>query len=113
MLVCLILSPLLKEILAKNILLLQMTEVVGEFLEEQLKEDALVASVLMVHSLNKSEQRRIALETIGKYVDNLISNPQEEKFRRIRISNKAFQVQIFVYCCIKNASRNKRLRCKL
>lgn len=72
---------------------LQMTEVVAEFLEEQLKEDALVASVLMVHSLNKSEQRRIVLDTIGKYVDNLLTNPNEEKFRRIRLANKAFQVK--------------------
>uniref|UniRef100_A0A914WEH1 PUB domain-containing protein n=1 Tax=Plectus sambesii TaxID=2011161 RepID=A0A914WEH1_9BILA len=72
----------------------QMTEVVGEFLEEQMKEDALVASVLMVHSLNKSEPRRIALETIGRYVDNLITNPEEEKFRRIRLSNKVFQERV-------------------
>ena len=30
------------------------------------------------------------METLCKYLDNLLNNPGEEKFRKIRCNNKAF-----------------------
>lgn len=32
-----------------------------------------------------------AMETAGKYVDNMVKNPTEEKFRSINVENAAFQ----------------------
>lgn len=36
----------------------------------------------------------MCIETLCKYIDNLLENPGEEKFRRIRCGNKAFQDRV-------------------
>lgn len=36
----------------------------------------------------------MCIETLCKYIENIVSNPTEEKFRKIRISNKAYQERI-------------------
>lgn len=68
-----------------------MRKKVEDFLRLQLDDDALVASSLMIFSLN-GEKRQIASETLQKYVQNLIEHPEETKYRRIRMSNKALKV---------------------
>lgn len=72
--------------------LLQMREKVENFLRTQLADDPLVASTLIIFSLNGLEKRQSASETIQKYLRNLIENPDETKFHRIRVNNKIFQV---------------------
>lgn len=39
-------------------------------------------------------QINTCIETLCKYIENIVSNPTEEKFRKIRISNKAYQERI-------------------
>jgi UBX domain-containing protein 6 len=34
------------------------------------------------------------VDTLSKYLDNIVSNPDEPKFQRIRCSNKAFQERV-------------------
>lgn len=34
------------------------------------------------------------METLQKYIENIESNPTEEKYRRIRQSNKAYQERV-------------------
>ena len=41
-------------------------------------------------------QVKICVETLCKYLDNIMQNPTEEKFRKIRQSNKAYQERIAV-----------------
>ncbi|EYB98770.1 hypothetical protein Y032_0128g1433 [Ancylostoma ceylanicum] len=68
-----------------------------EFLISQLScndEDAVVPAVLLLYSLNKKQPKEIAVETIGKYLQNIIENPGEPKYRRIRLSNKAYQERV-------------------
>lgn len=72
--------------------LLQMREKVGSFLRTQLSDDPVVASTLMIFSLNGPDKKRDASEVIQKYLRNLIENPNESKYRRIRINNKIFRV---------------------
>ncbi|MCP9266336.1 UBX domain-containing protein 6 [Dirofilaria immitis] len=71
------------EQLTKN----EMREKVEKFLRTQLADDPLVASTLMIFSLN---------ETIQKYLRNLIENPDENKYHRIRVNNKVFQEEPFL-----------------
>lgn len=33
---------------------------------------------------------------LGRYLDNIIANPTEDKYRKIRVNNKAFQVTMNV-----------------
>lgn len=40
-------------------------------------------------------QVNVCIETLCKYIENIVANPTEEKFRKIRQSNKAYQERIF------------------
>lgn len=73
----------------------QMSDAIETFLREQLNsDDALVASILLIYSLNRKEERLRAVETIGKYLQNVLENPDEPKYRKIRLGNKAFQERV-------------------
>ncbi len=71
-----------------------MRNAIEEFQREQLTDEEykLVASIMMIYSLNGKDECARAIETVTKYLSNIIENPEEPKFRKIRLSNKAFQV---------------------
>ncbi|XP_038572244.1 UBX domain-containing protein 6 isoform X1 [Micropterus salmoides] len=59
------------------------------------EEDAVEASVMMVHTFNKDREKvKVAVDIMSKYVDNICKNPTEEKYRRIKLSNKVFQEKV-------------------
>lgn len=54
-------------------------------------DEATDASCKMLRTLNKDKSRiEIAIKTLCKYIDNIIENPNEEKYKKIRKENKAF-----------------------
>ncbi|KAA0712279.1 UBX domain-containing protein 6 [Triplophysa tibetana] len=58
-------------------------------------EDALEASIMMVHTFNKDKEKvKAAVDIISKYMDNICKNPTEEKYRKIKVSNKVFQEKV-------------------
>ncbi|XP_067938283.1 UBX domain-containing protein 6-like isoform X2 [Watersipora subatra] len=68
---------------------------IEEFLTAQLAEDAEMASALLIHTVNKDiDKVKVCIETLCKYIDNLLDHPGEEKFRKIRCGNKAFQERV-------------------
>ncbi|XP_043984999.1 UBX domain-containing protein 6 isoform X2 [Gambusia affinis] len=59
------------------------------------EEDDVEASVMMVHTFNKDREKvKAAVDIISKYVDNICKNPSEEKYRKIKVSNKVFQEKV-------------------
>uniref|UniRef100_A0A8D3CSM5 UBX domain-containing protein 6 n=1 Tax=Scophthalmus maximus TaxID=52904 RepID=A0A8D3CSM5_SCOMX len=59
------------------------------------EEDAVEASVMMVHTFNKDREKvKAAVDIISKYVDNICKCPTEEKYRKIKLSNKVFQEKV-------------------
>ena len=73
----------------------EMESMIKEFLLSQLAEEPEMASALMIQTLNKDTERvKICIETLCKYLDNVMNNPTEEKFRKIRMSNKAFTERV-------------------
>ncbi|XP_024133856.1 UBX domain-containing protein 6 [Oryzias melastigma] len=59
------------------------------------EEDPIEASVMMVHTFNKDKEKvKAAVEIISKYVENICKNPTEEKYRKIKLSNKVFQEKV-------------------
>ncbi|KAK7102075.1 UBX domain-containing protein 6-like [Littorina saxatilis] len=65
------------------------------FLYSSLAEDPEMTSAIMIHTLNKNPEKvKVGIETLLKYLDNVINNPDEEKFHKIRIGNKAFQERV-------------------
>lgn len=67
---------------------------IKEFLYEQLKgEDMGLISCLIIQNCNSKKNRIDAcVETLGKYLENIINNPEEEKYQKIRMQNRIFQV---------------------
>lgn len=68
---------------------------IRDFLYSQMEEDRAISSCIIIHTCNKNKDKiNTCIETLCKYIENIVSNPTEEKFRKIRISNKAYQERI-------------------
>ncbi|XP_072516437.1 UBX domain-containing protein 6 [Salminus brasiliensis] len=58
-------------------------------------ENPVEASVMMIHTFNKDREKvKAAVDIISKYIDNICKNPTEEKYRKIKVSNKVFQEKV-------------------
>jgi UBX domain-containing protein 6 len=51
-----------------------------------------IASILLFLTFNQKEQEKLnaGKEIICKYFDNIISNPEDDKYHRIRLQNKVY-----------------------
>ncbi|MEE6487668.1 hypothetical protein FKM82_014983 [Ascaphus truei] len=57
--------------------------------------DPTTAAIMQIHTFNKEREKvKLGVETVAKYLDNIISHPDEEKYHKIRLSNKVFQERI-------------------
>ncbi|CAO1318306.1 unnamed protein product [Diamesa hyperborea] len=65
-------------------------EKIRAFLYEQLEEDTGLTSCLIIKNCNVKDKSELCIETLKKYLENIIQNPENEKFHKIRLSNKAF-----------------------
>jgi len=72
-----------------------MRECIREFLYAQLAVERGLTAVLIIHTCNSPRERvATAVETLCKYIENILQNPTEEKFRKIRRSNRAFSERV-------------------
>jgi hypothetical protein len=69
-----------------------MIQEVEKYLRQMLDEEPVESSIIMIWSLNSQLKIDQALPILLKYLNNIISSPEEAKFRRIRTSNKVFMV---------------------
>ncbi|XP_005111667.1 UBX domain-containing protein 6 [Aplysia californica] len=77
----------------------EMEQAIHQFLLDNLEDEPEMTSALMIYTLNKSKEKvKVCVDTLIKYLDNIINNPTEEKFWKIRQSNKAFQERV---ACLK------------
>ncbi|KAG5313220.1 UBXN6 protein, partial [Pseudoatta argentina] len=69
---------------------------IREFLYEQLMgEEAGLTACLIIQSCNFGKEKiESCVETLGKYLDNIINNPNIEKYWKIRMCNKIFQEKV-------------------
>lgn len=78
----------------------EMERKIQEFLVEQFTVDPAIASAVMLVTFNKDLERlQVGKDTLNKYLENIVGNPEEEKYRRIRIQNKAFQERVMSLDC--------------
>ncbi|KAI5626498.1 UBX domain-containing protein 6 [Silurus asotus] len=78
-------------------------------------ENPVEASVMMIHTFNKDKEKvKVAVDIISKYIDNICKNPTEEKYRKIKVSNKIFQVSIrYIDNICKNPTEEKYRKIKV
>lgn len=63
---------------------------IHEFLYAQLEEEKGLTASLIIHNCNIKEKADACIETLTKYLENILNNPDEEKYRKIRMSNRIF-----------------------
>jgi len=72
-----------------------MKQKIKDFLYSQLDGEKGLTAVLIIHTCNSPRDKvELCVETLGKYIDNIVNNPAELKFRKIRRSNKAFKDRV-------------------
>lgn len=72
----------------------QISDTIEAFLTAQLDEEPVVAAALLILSLNSAAAKAAGIPALAKYVQNILEHPDEPKFRRIKLANKAFQERV-------------------
>ena len=70
----------------------EMKAKIRQFLYSQLEEEKGLTACLIIHTFAKDG--KICIDTLCKYMDNILKSPDDEKFRKIRKSNKAYQERV-------------------
>ena len=61
-----------------------------------LQRDPIARAVYTITANNEQQACASCLATCAKYMENIVGNPSEDKYRRIRMGNKVFQVCVRV-----------------
>lgn len=65
------------------------------FLYEQLEVERGLTACLIIHSCNNNREKvETCVETLCKYLENIVTYPEEEKYQKIRMSNRAFRDRV-------------------
>lgn len=63
---------------------------IKEFLYDQLAEERGLTACLIIVNCNTKDKAEPCIETLKKYLENIIHNPHEEKYHKIRMTNRVF-----------------------
>lgn len=69
---------------------------IKEFLYEQLVHEKGLSACLIIYNCNPKEKVDACVETLIKCLENIMNNPNEEKYKKIRMNNKMFCEKIKV-----------------
>ncbi|XP_057378920.1 UBX domain-containing protein 6-like [Daphnia carinata] len=74
----------------------EIEKLIKEFLYQQLEsEEAGLTACLVIHTLNRPVDKvQQCIETLFRYLDNVVQNPTEEKYHKIRVNNKIYQERV-------------------
>lgn len=63
----------------------------------QLDEEPILVATTLLFTANHKNKEKLekCIELINKLVDNILQNPTEEKFRKIRLENPAFKEKVY------------------
>ncbi|XP_064488822.1 UBX domain-containing protein 6-like [Ornithodoros turicata] len=68
---------------------------IREFLYQQLSEEQGLTSCLIIHTCNSPREKvKVCVDTLVKCLSNVLEHPDEEKYRRLRLSNKVMQQKV-------------------
>ncbi|XP_050422857.1 UBX domain-containing protein 6 [Adelges cooleyi] len=68
---------------------------IEEFIKEQMKDDTMLQSILLIQNCNKDRSKvEECIKLLVTYAENIIKNKDEEKYRKIRLSNKTFTEKV-------------------
>ncbi|CAN7988614.1 unnamed protein product [Ixodes hexagonus] len=68
---------------------------IRQFLYDQLEEEPGLGACLLIHTCNPAAKVvEAGVDTLCKYLSNIVEHPEEDKYRRIRLSNKILQERV-------------------
>ncbi|XP_023177816.1 UBX domain-containing protein 6 [Drosophila hydei] len=67
---------------------------IKEFLYQQLEFERGLTACLIIQNCNVKERADECIATLTKYLENIVQHPDEEKFCKIRMSNKIFSDKV-------------------
>ncbi|TRY67459.1 hypothetical protein TCAL_08029 [Tigriopus californicus] len=73
----------------------EMKQKIKDFLYQQLEDEKALTACLIIHTMAKDDEKaKNCVDTLCKYIDNILKDPSEEKFRKIRKTNKVYQEKV-------------------
>ncbi|XP_058064828.1 UBX domain-containing protein 6 [Anopheles bellator] len=63
---------------------------IKDFLYEQLAADRGLTACLIIYNCNPKEKAEVCIETLTKCIENIINHPNEEKYRKLRMTTRTF-----------------------
>lgn len=69
---------------------------IKEFLYEQLEHEKGLSACLIIYNCNPKEKHEMCVETLIKCLENIVNHPSEEKYKKIRMTNRMFCEKIKV-----------------
>lgn len=67
---------------------------IKKFLYEQLTEEPGLTACLIIVNCNVKDKAEACIETLRKYLENIVNNPNEEKYHKIRLSNRIYTEKV-------------------
>uniref|UniRef100_A0A0C9RRU2 UBXN6 protein n=2 Tax=Endopterygota TaxID=33392 RepID=A0A0C9RRU2_9HYME len=67
---------------------------IKEFLYQQLESERALTACLIICNCNTREKADDCIQTLSKYLENIYNHPEEEKYYKIRMSNKIFSEKV-------------------
>ncbi|XP_037949700.1 UBX domain-containing protein 6 [Teleopsis dalmanni] len=67
---------------------------IKEFLYQQLEGERALTACLIIHNCNTKEKAEDCIQTLTKYLENIINHPDDEKYCKIRMSNRIFSEKV-------------------
>ncbi|XP_067631681.1 UBX domain-containing protein 6 [Eurosta solidaginis] len=67
---------------------------IKEFLYQQLESERALTACLIICNCNTREKADDCIQTLTKYLENIHNHPDEEKYYKIRMSNKIFSEKV-------------------
>lgn len=67
---------------------------IRQFLYDQLEEEPGLGACLLIHTCNPAAKVEVGVDTLCKYLTNIVEHPDEDKYRRIRLTNKILQERV-------------------
>ncbi|XP_018795977.1 PREDICTED: UBX domain-containing protein 6 isoform X2 [Bactrocera latifrons] len=67
---------------------------IKEFLYQQLDSERALTACLIICNCNTREKADDCIQTLSKYLENIYNHPEEEKYYKIRMSNKIFNEKV-------------------
>lgn len=68
---------------------------IRQFLYDKLEEEPGLTACLLIHTCNSPREKvQTGVDVLCKYLNNIVDHPNEDKYRRIKLTNRVFEERV-------------------